>query len=145
MSGNNVHKVPVFQTQTSVIDNEFSSIRERFDNEIRRMESEMNAFRNKMLEKENEFFKNTSSISSNFNSSFNNQVQRQEARNTHSSSNVMQHTSGTGSNWLNDLDSPLVHDTSDGKMLKLRFDVTQYAPEEILVKTVDNKLQVMLP
>ncbi len=28
------------------------------------------------------------------------------------------------------------------KELKLRFDVSQYCPEEILVKTVDNKLLV---
>lgn len=27
-------------------------------------------------------------------------------------------------------------------MLKLRFDVSQYTPEEIVVKTVDNKLLV---
>lgn len=27
-------------------------------------------------------------------------------------------------------------------MLKLRFDVSQYQPEEIVVKTVDNKLLV---
>lgn len=27
-------------------------------------------------------------------------------------------------------------------MLKLRFDVSQYAPEEIVVKTVDQKLMV---
>lgn len=28
-------------------------------------------------------------------------------------------------------------------MLKLRFDVSQYEPEEIVVKTVDNKLLVL--
>lgn len=30
----------------------------------------------------------------------------------------------------------------DNKVLKLRFDVSQYAPEEIVVKTVDQKLLV---
>lgn len=30
----------------------------------------------------------------------------------------------------------------DNKVLKLRFDVSQYVPEEIVVKTVDNKLLV---
>ena len=30
------------------------------------------------------------------------------------------------------------------KELKLRFDVSQYTPEEIMVKTVDNKLLVTL-
>jgi len=44
--------------------------------------------------------------------------------------------------WLDDLHSPLVQDTDDGKCLKLRFDVSQYAPDEIHVKTIDNKLQV---
>jgi Hsp20/alpha crystallin family len=45
------------------------------------------------------------------------------------------------------LDSPLLKDrirggSSGEKELKLRFDVSQYCPEEILVKTVDNKLLV---
>jgi hypothetical protein len=50
------------------------------------------------------------------------------------------------------LDSPLLKDRIRGsssgggvggeKELKLRFDVSQYCPEEILVKTVDNKLLV---
>lgn len=33
-------------------------------------------------------------------------------------------------------------DEGDNKVLKLRFDVSQYAPEEIVVKTVDQKLLV---
>ncbi|XP_052899963.1 heat shock protein beta-1 isoform X3 [Anopheles moucheti] len=41
-----------------------------------------------------------------------------------------------------DICSPLIQDDGDGKVLKLRFDVSQYAPEEIVVKTVDNKLLV---
>lgn len=51
---------------------------------------------------------------------------------------------GSHSNWLQGLDSPLIHDIqgSDQKELKLRFDVSQYGPEEITVKTVDNKLLV---
>lgn len=40
------------------------------------------------------------------------------------------------------LNSPLIQDDGDGKSLKLRFDVSQYAPEEIVLKTVDNKLLV---
>ena len=55
--------------------------------------------------------------------------------------------SGLGShrNWLQGLDSPLIHpseEESGQKELKLRFDVSQYSPEEIVVKTVDNKLLV---
>ena len=139
---NTEHKVPVFKSETSVIDNEFSSIRERFDREMSRMEDEMNSFRSKMLEKEQEWFRNSASnfptpLSSSFNQQSQQQVQKQ-----HSSSLVERQSSGGVGSWINDLDSPLVQDSSDGKVLKLRFDVTQYAPEEIVVKTVDNKLQV---
>lgn len=45
--------------------------------------------------------------------------------------------------WLDSMNSPLIQDAEDGsKQLKLRFDVSQYAPEEIVVKTIDNRLQV---
>lgn len=37
-----------------------------------------------------------------------------------------------------------LQDEGDNKVLKLRFDVSQYAPEEIVVKTVDQKLLVSL-
>ena len=45
---------------------------------------------------------------------------------------------------LQGLRSPLIaEDEGAGvKELKLRFDVSQYTPEEIMVKTVDNKLLV---
>lgn len=46
------------------------------------------------------------------------------------------------SNWLSGLNSPLIQEDGDNKKLKLRFDVAQYTPEEIVVKTVDNKLHV---
>jgi hypothetical protein len=51
---------------------------------------------------------------------------------------------GDHSQWLSGLStSPLVKDTGEGqKELKLRFDVSQYTPEEIMVKTVDSKLLV---
>ncbi|XP_063604081.1 protein lethal(2)essential for life-like, partial [Penaeus indicus] len=48
---------------------------------------------------------------------------------------------GTGS-WLEGMNSPLIQQEGDCKQLKLRFDVSQYKPEEIVVKTVDNKLLV---
>lgn len=59
-----------------------------------------------------------------------------------SSNLVQRQTSNQLNSWLDDINSPLVQDTNDGKALKLRFDVTQYLPEEIVVKTVDNRLQV---
>lgn len=46
------------------------------------------------------------------------------------------------SSWLSGLNSPLIQEDGDNKKLKLRFDVSQYTPEEIVVKTVDNKLHV---
>ena len=56
---------------------------------------------------------------------------------------------GSHSNWLQGIDSPLIKDSdpfndagNNQKELKLRFDVSQYGPEEIMVKTVDNKLLV---
>lgn len=45
-------------------------------------------------------------------------------------------------NYVQDISSPLIQDEGDSKVLKLRFDVSQYAPEEIVVKTVDQKLLV---
>lgn len=48
----------------------------------------------------------------------------------------------TPSGWVESINSPLIQEDGDNKMLKLRFDVSQYEPEEIVVKTVDNKLLV---
>ncbi|XP_011299744.1 alpha-crystallin A chain isoform X2 [Fopius arisanus] len=59
--------------------------------------------------------------------------------NTQNSSLSPQQDSRT---WLDGLNSPLIQDEGDNKTLKLRFDVSQYTPEEIVVKTVDNKLLV---
>jgi len=50
---------------------------------------------------------------------------------------------GGHSAWLQGIRSPLIAEESGAeKELKLRFDVSQYSPEEIMVKTVDNKLLV---
>ena len=50
---------------------------------------------------------------------------------------------GSHSHWLQGLSSPLIKEADKGqKELKLRFDVSEYTPEEIMVKTVDNKLLV---
>lgn len=48
------------------------------------------------------------------------------------------------SGWVESINSPLIQEDGDSKMLKLRFDVSQYEPEEIVVKTVDNKLLVCM-
>lgn len=97
------------------------------------MEDEMNRFRSQLQDRENEFFGKSAISSSSHSSS--------HQTTSHSTSGDGAHRSEL-STWLDGLDSPLIQDSDDGKVLKLRFDVTQYAPEEIVVKTVDNRLQV---
>ncbi|BES90326.1 unnamed protein product [Nesidiocoris tenuis] len=118
--------IPIKLGDFSVIDTEFSNIRERFDAEMRKMEDEMTRFRSELMNRESNFFKTTTSSSSN---------------------SVSSSTGGLGAEkqpgtWLDNINSPLIQDEGDNKMLKLRFDVSQYQPEEIVVKTVDNKLLV---
>jgi len=124
--------VPLQRSDFNLIDSDFGSVRERFEAEMRKMEEEMNRFRNQLTDRENEFF-GRSAISSS--------TQQSSQRTSHSTTGDGGHRSEL-STWLDGLNSPLVHDSDDGKVLKLRFDVTQYAPEEIVVKTVDNRLQV---
>lgn len=116
--------IPIKLGDFSVIDTEFSNIRERFDAEMRKMEDEMSRFRSELMNRESNFFKSTTSTTT-----------QQSSQN---SSLSPQHDS----TWLDGLNSPLIQDEGDSKMLKLRFDVSQYTPEEIVVKTVDNKLLV---
>ncbi|XP_069679226.1 protein lethal(2)essential for life isoform X3 [Periplaneta americana] len=119
--------IPIKLGDFSVIDTEFSNIRERFDAEMRKMEEEMARFRSELMNRESNFFtKSTTSTSSTTSSSTSDGgVQKGEVR-----------------TWLDGLNSPLIQDEGENKMLKLRFDVSQYQPEEIVVKTVDNKLLV---
>uniref|UniRef100_A0A2I9LNJ5 Alpha-crystallin B chain n=1 Tax=Centruroides hentzi TaxID=88313 RepID=A0A2I9LNJ5_9SCOR len=123
-------RLPILKTDFSVLDSEFSSIRERFDNEMRRMEDEMNRFRSQMLSREHEFFGMKS--------------QKQEEATITQSSSVSGETTHRSEvrAWLDGMNSPLIQDSTSGKILKLRFDVSEYQPEEIMVKTVDNRLQV---
>ena len=44
--------IPVKMGDFSIIDTEFSSIRERFDAEMRKMEDEMNKFRSELISRE---------------------------------------------------------------------------------------------
>ncbi|XP_051160845.1 alpha-crystallin B chain isoform X2 [Leptopilina boulardi] len=111
--------IPIKLGDFSVIDTEFSNIRERFDAEMRKMEDEMSRFRSELMNRESNIFKSTMS--------------------TTTQSNQSQNDSNT---WLDGYNSPLIQDEGNNKMLKLRFDVSQYTPEEIVVKTVDNKLLV---
>eukprot|EP00090_Calanus_glacialis_P005407 TRINITY_DN1419_c0_g1_i4.p1 TRINITY_DN1419_c0_g1~~TRINITY_DN1419_c0_g1_i4.p1 ORF type:complete len:203 (-),score=69.29 TRINITY_DN1419_c0_g1_i4:65-589(-) len=113
----------------SLMDSEFNNIRGRFDTEMKKMEEEMNKFRGELISRESDSFRKTS------------------ARETNPEADLLPGvTGGMGghSAWLQGLKSPLIaEDEGAGvKELKLRFDVSQYTPEEIMVKTVDNKLLV---
>lgn len=125
-------KVPVLRSDHNLIDTEFSSIRERFESEMRKMEDEMNKFRNQLVDRESSLFGPNS---------FSKSITEKRSSHTTSSSDALRERDRADT-WLDELNSPLIQDSGDGKCLKLRFDVTQYAPEEIVVKTVDNRLQV---
>ncbi|XP_043233972.1 heat shock protein beta-1-like [Amphibalanus amphitrite] len=122
--------IPVKMGDFSIIDTEFSSIRERFDAEMRKMEDEMNKFRSELISREMPSMGQSSITSS---------TTSQQQSGFPGSSLAPRSDPST---WLDNLNSPLIQDEGDQKQLKLRFDVSQYKPEEIVVKTVDNKLLV---
>lgn len=140
----NKRNIPIKLGDFSVIDTEFASIRERFDSEMRKMEEEMSKFRSELMNRESNFFETTSSTT------------------TSNAASALRPQTSSSSTQVQDINSPLIQDSGsqfpagrepiqetvehvedgDNKVLKLRFDVSQYAPEEIVVKTVDNKLLV---
>jgi len=149
------NRIPVRLSDSSVLDTEFSSIRERFDAEMRRMEDEMQNFRTQLIQRQENFFqdKSSSGLSAVFSSDSNKtHTTSSSSQQSHSSSSSNQLTSSAattqqggsqGNNILEGLSSPLISgDEGSEKTLKLRFDVSQYAPEEIVLKTIDNKLLV---
>ncbi|XP_054712593.1 alpha-crystallin B chain-like [Uloborus diversus] len=118
-------KVPVEKSDFHVLDDEFHSMRGRFETEMKRMEEEMARLRTRLQEHERpSSFQSSASI---------------RMSSTEESSSTRKSDS-----WMDDFSSPLITQNGDGgeKSLKLRFDVSDYAPEEILVKTIDNKLKV---
>jgi len=160
-------RLPVLRADFSVIDTEFNSIRERFDTEMQKMEEEMSKFRTELLSRESSFRNTMSSVSSSSSStthksefktwidgegksvskpSENGTTNLSSSVSSSSSSIAQQMLGGFGDSpirsWLDGLSSPLIQQGGEGKQLKLRFDVSQYVPEEIVVKTVDNKLMV---
>jgi len=151
--------IPVKLGDFSVLDSEFNSIRERFDAEMRKMEDEMTKFRSELLNREqSSVFKSSTTTSSSTTSSNTNNLHSSEARKwigdvreqMTSSSSLTSSASQlhsalappASSDWLTGLHSPLIQEDGEEKKLKLRFDVSQYTPEEIVVKTVDQKLMV---
>ncbi|XP_058444094.1 heat shock protein beta-6 isoform X1 [Malaya genurostris] len=128
----NKRNIPIKLGDFSVIDTEFSSIRERFDSEMRKMEEEMAKFRSELMNRESNFFETTSSFSTK-------KTATSSSTTTSNASSALKHPQAASAQ---DINSPLIQEDGDNKVLKLRFDVSQYAPEEIVVKTVDNKLLV---
>jgi len=113
--------ISVQRSNYSVIDNEFNNMRGHFDNEMRRMEDEMNRLRGEF-----DNYRPGSSFHDH------NALERQQI----APARPRYHPQ------LDQIKSPLITDDSDQKTLRLRFDVAQYRPEEVTVKTVDNKLLV---
>lgn len=67
----------------------------------------------------------------------------QTSKNWSSSTQTQTTTTTTAGGADSSLQSPIIQDTEDGhRVLKLRFDVSQYEPDEIVVKTIDNRLTV---
>uniref|UniRef100_A0A1I8EML9 SHSP domain-containing protein n=1 Tax=Wuchereria bancrofti TaxID=6293 RepID=A0A1I8EML9_WUCBA len=148
-------KIDVTPSNYSVLDTEFGSMRERFEAEMRHVEEEM-----KRLRREFEGYTPSQPGSQADNRSTT--YHREESRRYESSStqgsgppppSTFRNEGGFGrpdmmsirptyDPYLENLKSPLIKDESDGKTLRLRFDVAQYKPEEVTVKTVDNRLLV---
>lgn len=53
------HNIPIEFRNFNVIDDEFSSIKGRFDAEMRKMEEDMTKFRSELMNRESNFFKTT--------------------------------------------------------------------------------------
>lgn len=113
----NEKKIQISNSDESAIDRDFERIRNRFDAEMRRMEDEMSRFRGSLMDHSRHVDSHSLSPSS----------RRREM-----------------DSFVNSFESPLICESSDGKVLKLKFDLTEYKPEEIVVKTIDNKLQVRI-
>ncbi|XP_059613737.1 heat shock protein beta-1 isoform X1 [Phlebotomus argentipes] len=135
MAESNKVNIPIKLGDFSVIDTEFASIRERFDAEMRKMEDEMAKFRSELMNREANFFETTSSSTTKKTTTTSSTTTQSNAGNTALSQRPKQ-------NYVSDINSPLIQEDGDNKVLKLRFDVSQYTPEEIVVKTIDNKLLV---
>ncbi|MFH4974148.1 hypothetical protein AB6A40_000857 [Gnathostoma spinigerum] len=152
---NRERNIDVSRSNYSVIDNEFGNMRDRFESEMKRVEEEM-----QRLRREFEGYNpsrpaindgRTESRTSSYTS------HREESRRYESQSGAppperrfessaksgdLMSVRPTYDPYLENLKSPLIKDESDGKTLRLRFDVAQYKPEEVTVKTVDNRLLV---
>ncbi|KAK0396946.1 hypothetical protein QR680_001920 [Steinernema hermaphroditum] len=139
---NREKKIDVARSNYSVIDNEFDNMRDRFESEMRRVEEEMQRLRREFEGHSGPShtggqsrIESARSYDRQYNTS-----ERPFERPAYSTD--LMTTRPVYDPYLDNLKSPLIKDESDGKTLRLRFDVAQYKPEEVTVKTVDNRLLV---
>jgi len=116
-------RIDVQRSNYHVVDHEFDSMRDRFDAEMRRVEDEMNRLRREF-------------------ESYTPKLHHDNPMDSTSPASVVGPPVKRYDPYLENIKSPLIRDESDGKTLRLRFDVSQYQPEEVTVKTVDNRLLV---
>jgi len=136
-------RIDVTRSNYSVVDNEFDSMRERFENEMRRVEDEMQRLRHEF-----EGYKPvgggvaTRPAYPNYSTNAASNDRFYSGSTALNGNNSLMSTRPVYDPYLDNLKSPLIKDESDGKTLRLRFDVAQYKAEEVTVKTVDNRLLV---
>ncbi|KAI6235657.1 Hsp-25 [Aphelenchoides besseyi] len=135
-------QINVARSNHSVLDTEFDAMRERFENEMHRVEEEMQRLRHEF-----EGYKPSRPYSSASNGSH--RAGGAPSSDRHYgrgpaplNGGDLMSTKPIYDPYLDNLRSPLIKDESDGKTLRLRFDVAQYRPEEVTVKAVDNRLLV---
>lgn len=143
-------RIDVRRSDYHVVDREFDSMRDRFEMEMKRVEEEMGRLRREFEGYTPRVSQRSEPIA---------QAPYQPALSgpppmlSHGPPSAVSHgflsePSFAGppvkryDPYLESIKSPLIRDESDGKTLRLRFDVAQYRPEEVTVKTVDNRLLV---
>ncbi|KAL0861533.1 hypothetical protein ABMA27_009048 [Loxostege sticticalis] len=116
----NNFNVPVQRTDLSSFDDAFSSMKERFEAEMRRVDEEMTRFSTNLM-----YYYNQTPTAQG-------QVGLSPSQ-TAAPSPINVET-------LNN--SPLLEGEGEAKTLKLQFDVSQFNPNEVAVKILDNVLMV---
>ncbi|CAH1640665.1 unnamed protein product [Spodoptera littoralis] len=108
--------IPVQLTDLSIFDNTYAYMKERFTEEMRRIEQQMNKFSTDLTK----LYGQTSTIQT----------------------GIVQNADSVFTNWDVITNSPLVQGEGEDKKLQLQFDVSQFDPTEISVE-VGNDLLVV--
>jgi len=140
-------RIDVQRSNYNVVDSEFDNMRDRFDAEMRRVEDEMARLRRE-FETVNPPGGGGAGVA-NKSITYNNAAPMPPPPQPLAAPPPASYGQPAGSTaikhydpYIENIKSPLIRDDSDGKTLRLRFDVAQYRPEEVTVKTVDNRLLV---